>query len=288
MSKHTSFKIGGPADLFVYINNQANLLNILNLLKLYNINYFILGNGSNLLVSDTGYRGVVLKLVEEFENINLESKSEEKNIINCGSGISLSKACIFAMKNNLSGLEFAYGIPGTFGGALFMNAGAYGGEISDIILEATHINPTQEKIETLKKHDMNLSYRKSLYINNNFVITSAKILLNKDKKENIEARMKDIISRRKEKQPLEYPSAGSVFKRPENHYAAALIESCGLKGTSVGGAMVSTKHSGFIINHNKALAQDVCELIKIIKNKIYKQHKILLECEIKTLGDINI
>lgn len=283
LSKHTSFKIGGPADLFIYINNEQNLSDILKLFNLNNIPFFVLGNGSNLLVSDTGFRGVIIVLDHNFKNIKLDGESS----LICGSGVSLSQACIFAMKNNLSGLEFAYGIPGAFGGALFMNAGAYGSDMSNIINQATHID-LDGNINTLNKSDMNLSYRKSLYSEKNYIITSVKINLNKDSKENIKSRMEDIISRRKSKQPLEYPSAGSTFKRPVNNYAAALIESCNLKGVSIGDAMVSPKHSGFIINTGNATAQNICDLINLVKNRVFEQTGVLLECEVKTLGDIKI
>ncbi len=248
-----------------------------------NIPFFILGKGSNLLVADEGYKGVVISLESDFKNITRENE----NII-CAAGTSLAKACVFSMQNELSGLEFAWGIPGSCGGALFMNAGAYGNDISDVILEATHITP-DGKIETFTKDKMNLSYRKSVYSESNSIILSLKFGLSNSKKETVRSKMYEIISKRKSKQPLNYPSAGSTFKRPGGgYYAAALIESAGLKGTSVGGAMVSKKHSGFIVNTGNATAQDVIDLIYLIKEKIYKDFKVVMECEVKTLGNIKI
>ena len=200
----------------------------------------------------------------------------------------LSSLCMTALENSLTGLEFAYGIPGTVGGAVYMNAGAYGSDMSNVILEATHMNEKGE-LETLTKDEMELSYRKSIYSRKPFIITSMKLLLKKDDPKEIKKRMYEIISKRKSKQPLEYPSAGSTFKRPGNgFYAAALIESAGLKGTCVGDAEVSDKHSGFIVNKGGATANDIAELVKIVKEKVYKQNKINLECEIKTLGNIKI
>lgn len=192
------------------------------------------------------------------------------------------------MQNSLSGLEFAWGIPGTCGGALFMNAGAYGSEISDVILEATHITE-DGLLQTLTKENMNLSYRRSIYSDSPFTIVSMKLKLNDGLKENIRTKMYETILKRKTKQPLEYPSAGSVFKRPGNgYYAGALIQDAGLKGISIGGAMVSSKHSGFIVNTGNATAKDVSDLIKLVKEKVYTNSGILLECEVKTLGNIEI
>lgn len=283
LKKYTSFKIGGPADLFLHVKNIDSLKEILKKINFENIPFFILGKGSNLLVADEGYNGVVISLESDFKNITRENE----NIV-CSAGASLAKACVFSMQNELSGLEFAWGIPGSCGGALFMNAGAYGNDISDVILEATHITP-DGKIETITKNEMNLSYRKSIYCENNSIILSLKFGLLNSEKEAIKSKMYEIISKRKSKQPLNYPSAGSTFKRPGGgYYAAALIESAGLKGTSVGGAMVSTKHSGFIVNTGNATAKDVINLIYLIKDKIYKDFKVIMECEVKTLGNIKI
>lgn len=283
LKKYTSFKIGGNADVVIFPKNEGTLKALMKEIKKESLPYFVLGKGSNLLVADSGFRGVVLILDAEFKTIE-----KEGSILCCKAGAPLAKACVFAMQNGLSGLEFAWGIPGSCGGALYMNAGAYGSDMSNVILEATHLNEKGE-LETLTKDEMELSYRKSIYSKKPFIITSMKLLLKKDDPKEIKKRMYEIISKRKSKQPLEFPSAGSTFKRPGNgFYAAALIESAGLKGTSVGGAAVSSKHSGFIVNKGGATASDVADLVRIVKEKVYKQNKINLECEIKTLGDIKI
>ena len=254
MSKHTSFKIGGPADLFIEINTQIALLEILNILNEFNIPFYLLGNGSNLLVSDTGIRGVVLKLSKSFNDIKLIGRKK----ISCGAGISLAKLCLFAENNFLSGLEFLWGIPGTVGGAVFMNAGAYGKEIKDIIVSSIHITKQGKKVE-LNKDELDLSYRHSIYSKTNDIITEVNFELIKANQVYIRELMNDLMSRRKEKQPLEYPSAGSVFKRPIGNFAGLLIEECGLKGKTIGKAMVSEKHAGFIINIGNATCQNVLD-----------------------------
>lgn len=283
LKNHTSFKIGGPADLFIYVNNEFSLTELLKFMKSNGVPFFVLGNGSNLLVADNGYRGVVLSLSKGFKSIY-----KENNVVNCGAGVPLARACVFSMQNHLSGLEFAWGIPGSCGGALFMNAGAYGSDISNIVCEATHITP-EGVVQTLHKDDMKLSYRKSIYSENLLTVVSMKLELKDSSPELIRSQMYETILKRKSKQPLEYPSAGSVFKRPGNgYYAGALIEDAGLKGTSIGGAMVSTKHSGFIVNTGNATAKDISNLIRLVKEKVYDKSGILLECEVKTLGDIEI
>ncbi len=282
LKKYTSFKIGGSADLFITTQNQEQLKSILHLIDHEQIPFFVLGKGSNLLVSDDGYPGVVLSLGSEFKKIERNG-----NKITCGAAVSLAKACVFAMKNSLSGLEFAWGIPGSCGGALFMNAGAYGSDISDVVTKATHMTKSG-KTETLKKEEMKLSYRRSIYSENNFIITSMTFGLKNSKSDDIRSKMYEIINRRKSKQPLNYPSAGSIFKRPEGYYAGALIQEAGLKGFSVGGAMVSEKHSGFIVNKGGATARDVCDLIKTIKQRVHEKSGVTLECEVKTLGNLKI
>ena len=282
MKNHTSFKIGGPTDLFIYINNENSLKIIIKELNALNIPFFIIGNGSNLLVSDEGYRGVVLSLSKSEKILRLE----DGDSIICSAGISLAKACVFAMQNSLSGLEFAWGIPGTCGGALFMNAGAYGNDISNIIESSKYINKNGEE-KILNKDEMRLSYRKSFYSEfKGNCITSLTFKLKPFHLEKIKEKMYENIHKRKSKQPLDYPNAGSIFKRPEGHYAGTLIENAGLKGKSIGGAMVSPKHAGFIINTGGATAQDVKELIRYIKKTVFEKFGVLLECEIKTLGNI--
>ncbi len=283
LKKHTSFKIGGPADVFIYINNLNSAKVLINLINKKIVPFFILGNGTNLLVSDEGYRGIILSFAKCEKFLNLENE----NIISCSSGIPLARVCVFALQNSLSGLEFAWGIPGSCGGAVFMNAGAYGNDISDIVISCSHLDENGEE-KTLKKEALEFSYRKSFYSNKSFAITSLKFKLKKDDPKLIRQRMYENILKRKSKQPLEYPNAGSIFKRPEGHFTGALIEKCGLKGASCGGAAVSEKHSGFIINKGGAKAQDVINLIKFIKEKVYSKFGITLECEIKTLGNIEV
>ena len=284
MKKHTSFKIGGNADVFIYVNNIESLKIILGLITTENIPYFIIGNGTNLLVADDGFRGVVLNLQHGLKDIEI---NKEENTIYCEAGVPLNKVCVCALQNNLSGLEFAWGIPGTCGGALSMNAGAYGSDISNVIESSKHLTPSGTT-ETLSKNELNLSYRKSIFSDKPFIISSMKFKLQKANEKDIRAKMYENISKRKSKQPLEYPNAGSIFKRPNGYFAGALIEQSGFKGKFVGGAMVSPKHSGFIINTGKATASDVSNLIYLIKDKVYKEFGVILECEIKTLGNVNL
>ncbi len=281
LKKHTSFKIGGPADLFVYVNSIDNLKIILNYINTQNIPFFILGNGTNILASDEGFRGVVINLTKIPKKLSIENN----NIITCSSGVSLARVCVFALKNSLSGLEFAWGIPGSCGGALFMNAGAYGSDMSDIILEGSHIKEDGTE-EILMKDKLNLTYRKSYYSDKPFIITSIKMQLKNENSTIIRSKMYENILKRKTKQPLEFPNAGSIFKRPEGYYAGTLIEQCGLKGKKIGGAMVSPKHAGFIVNTGDATSADVCNLINLIKETVYKKTGVTLECEIKTLGNL--
>lgn len=283
LKKHTSFKIGGPADLFIYINNLSSGKALINLINKRNTPFFALGNGTNLLVSDEGYRGIILSFSKCEKVLSLENE----NIINCSSGIPLAKICVTALQSGLTGLEFAWGIPGSCGGALFMNAGAYGSDISNIILSCSHLLPDGTE-ETLNKDALELSYRKSFYSDKSLLITSMKFKLEKSDPKIIREKMYENISKRKSKQPLEYANAGSIFKRPEGYFAGALIEECGLKGKSFGGAMVSPKHSGFIVNTGNASAKDVIRLIRFIQEKVYNKFGVKLECEIKTLGNLEV
>ncbi|MDO4199935.1 MAG: UDP-N-acetylmuramate dehydrogenase [Clostridia bacterium] len=284
MKFHTSFKVGGNARLFIYIKNYECLALILKFIKENGLNFFILGKGTNLLVADSGYDGVVLSLLKSENKLNLIGQ----DTLSCTAGLPLAKVCVFAMKNNLSGLEFAWGIPGSCGGALYMNAGAYGEDISNIIIEANHIDE-KGNIQTLQAKDMELAYRKSYYSDKNFIISSMKFKLSPSSENEVKYKMFENIKKRKSKQPLEFPNAGSIFKRPGGgYYAGALIQDCNLKGFSVGGAMVSPKHAGFIVNTGGATANDVANLIKHIKESVRNNSGIELECEIKTLGDIKI
>ncbi|MEG1426479.1 MAG: UDP-N-acetylmuramate dehydrogenase, partial [Oscillospiraceae bacterium] len=247
MSRHTSFKIGGNADRFISVPKKSSLRAIICGAQKWNIPYMILGNGSNVLVGDAGISGAVLCLTGEFREIKLINDTT----IHCGAGASLAALCNFAKSNSLSGLEFAFGIPGTAGGAAYMNAGAYGGEMKDVLTACDHVTQDGE-IGRFSSEALHLSYRKSAYTDKKYIITDLILSLEKGMEEEISDKMEALLGKRKEKQPLEYPSAGSTFRRPEGYFAAALIEECGLKGEKVGGAVVSTKHSGFIINTGTA------------------------------------
>ena len=275
LSKHTTFKIGGVADTYVKVTSLSKLSTILKECRESDIDYMIIGNGSNILASDDGYRGVVIRLDGDFRKIALV----DDDTVYCGAGATLAALCKFALNNGLSGLEFAWGIPGSVGGAVFMNAGAYGGEMKDVVYSVNHLTKNGNPGRT-EKDDLQFGYRTSVYRQNNAIITGATLKLRKDNPEDIRARMDDYLGRRSSKQPLEYPSAGSVFKRPEGAYAGALIEQCGLKGHSHGGAQVSEKHAGFIINKANANANDVKSLIREVQTKVYDETGYNLECEL--------
>ena len=276
MSKHTSFKIGGSASLFITPSDDDALINLLEKCAQENVRTYILGNGSNILVSDEGIDAVVISMCRDEDQIQVS----DDGIISCSAGVSLMKVCRTALKNSLSGLEFAYGIPGSVGGAVYMNAGAYGGEIKDVIVSCKAVS-RDGVVTEFKKEDMLLGYRTSVFNSNDYIILSAKFRLIADNPDNIKSRMDDFMNRRKTKQPLEYPSAGSVFKRPEGYFAGALIEECGLKGKRIGGAEVSVKHSGFIINVGSATADDVMKLVEFVKETVKKEKGVELEPEIR-------
>lgn len=277
MRAHTTFKIGGEADIFIIPASPAALISAVKKCTELEIPYFILGNGSNLLVSDGGIEGAVISLA----GINGISAEGEK--ITCGAGAMLSSVCLKALSLSLTGLEFAYGIPGTAGGALYMNAGAYGGQMADVIESAECLTASGE-IKTLKKEDMRLCYRSSVFKKGGLIIISLTLALKKGDKAEIKAEMDELLNRRKQKQPLEYPSAGSTFKRPEGYFAGALIEKNGLKGLSVGGAQVSEKHAGFVINRGGATAADVKALIGKIQKKVFENDGVMLEPEVIFTG----
>ena len=277
MKSHTTFKIGGKADVFVLPESKKELTVLLKSAKINDIPVFLLGKGSNLLVSDGGIEGAVVSL-ERFDSI-----CATDNVIKCGAGVKLSALCGFALKNNLSGLEFAYGIPGSVGGALYMNAGAYGGEISQVVSGAYCIDADGNEV-FLKKDEMDLYYRNSAFKHNNLIILEVIFELKNGESSEIKAKMQDYIERRKEKQPLEYPSAGSTFKRPAGNFAGTLIEKNGLKGAKFGGAMVSTKHAGFIINFDNATANDVLSLMEKVRRTVLTGDNVLLEPEVIFVG----
>lgn len=275
LKDYTTFKIGGEAKVLIEISSSAALCEIMSLLEKLNVKYMILGRGSNILFDDKGYNGVILHIGSEYADIGIH-----ENIIRVKSGASLMSVCKAALEHGLSGLEFAYGIPGTVGGAVFMNAGAYGGEIKDILVSCDVID-REGSIKTVKVKDMDLSYRHSAFQSNGEVILSAVFKLDDTKsKSEIEEKMNDLLGRRKAKQPLEYPSAGSTFKRPAGYFAGKLIEDSGLKGYTVGKAAVSDKHSGFVINLGGATFKDVTTLIGDVQDKVLKDSGQFLECEV--------
>ncbi len=276
MAKHTTFKIGGNASLVVYPESEKQISEIVKAAKQVGIRLITIGNGSNLLVDDDGIDACVMILDEHFSDIRLI----DEETIYASAGAMLIKVCRFAYENGLSGLEFAYGIPGTCGGGAFMNAGAYGGEMKDVLVKCSHIDK-DGNIGCLENDDLKLSYRHSAYYDNDCIITGLYLKLNKGDKAEIKEKMDDLISRRRNKQPLEFPSAGSTFKRPEGYFAGALIEECGLRGRSAGGAQVSEKHCGFVINKGGATCKDVLELCKICSDTVYDKKGVKLEMEIR-------
>ena len=279
MSRHTTFKIGGPADLFIVVDTRDSFVKVLEAIKKVRIPFKILGNGSNLLVSDDGVKGIVLKLGDDFKRIQILCKERNKVKVFCGAGVLNSKFCIFAKENSLSGAEFLYGIPGTIGGAIYMNAGAYSCEIEDIIVFSESISDCG-KIINLSKEQMKFSYRKSVFSENKNVLMSGIFELIKSDTPKIELKMEQNMKKRKNSQPLNFPNAGSTFKRPKNNFASKLIDDCGLRGLKIGGAMVSEKHAGFIVNTGNAKCKDVLELIKIIKKIVLEKTGVLLDLEV--------
>ena len=279
MSRHTTFRIGGPADLFLTVPNAEALSAVCRKARENDVPLFVLGNGSNLLVSDDGFRGAVLTLGDDFRTISPEGNSA----VRCGAGVSLSTLCTWAKNSGLSGLEFAWGIPGSVGGAAFMNAGAYGHSVSEIITSCSHLAPDGTH-GSFSAEQLAFGYRRSAYSAGGSVVTLVCFQLSPGDKAVVSSQMDDYLERRKAKQPLELPSAGSVFKRPEGHFAGALIEQCGLRGKRIGGASVSEKHAGFIVNLGGASCADVTRLIELIQETVLRQTGVALECEIRFLG----
>ena len=276
MKNHTSFKIGGVADYLVMPQTITQLKALLTLINATNTPFFVMGNGSNLLVAESGIRGIVIKTTA-IKHLKIDGAK-----ITAGAGVLLSKLANEALKKSLSGLEFSHGIPGTFGGGVVMNAGAYGGELKDVIIETQYLDEHNE-IKTLTNHKY--SYRHSIFTDNpKWIVLESTALLKLDDPKNIKAKMDEFALQRKTKQPLELPSAGSVFKRPEGYFAGKLIDDCGLRGFSIGDAQVSPKHCGFIVNNKNATADDVMNLIKQIQNKVKNKYGIKLTTEIKYVG----
>lgn len=281
MALHTTFRIGGPADRLVTVETEAQLSLVLRLVREQGLPYMTLGRGSNLLVSDKGVRGVVLRLGGEFGKISL---CEDGCSLRAGAAAPLMSLCSFACDHALSGLEFAYGIPGSVGGAVYMDAGAYGGEMRDVIRSVTHMTP-EGGLVTVPREELSFAYRKSRYTGGKDIILFAEYELRPGDRAAIGEKMTELMDRRKEKQPYDMPSAGSVFKRPQNGYAAALIEECGLKGRRVGGAQVSEKHAGFIVNLGGATCEEVLKLIELVREEVTKQTGTKLECEVRVTGE---
>ena len=279
MNRHTTFRIGGPADYFLLPSTAEEVKKILEICKKKELPYFILGNGSNLLVSDEGYRGVIIQLYRNYGGITVEGTN-----IRAGAGALLSQIASAAKNASLTGFEFAGGIPGTLGGAVVMNAGAYGGEMKDVLKEVT-VMTEQGEIMTIPAEKLEMGYRTSLVKKAGYLVLEAVISLKAGDVEEIKAIMKDLTEKRVSKQPLEYPSAGSTFKRPEGYFAGKLIMDAGLRGYQVGGAQVSEKHCGFVINKGNATAADVCGLMKDVQKKVQEQFGVTLEPEVKFLGE---
>ncbi len=281
MSKHTSFKIGGNAEYFIKVKSIQELKNILLLANKNNIPVTIVGNGTNLLVRKGGIKGFVLKLV--FNEFKIKRNANEV-LITAEAGMSLAALSAIALKEEIMGLEFLSGIPGTIGGAIRMNAGAYGTEMKDIVLK-TKVMSYDGKVKTLTLEEQHFSYRNSIFSNNKYIILETTLKLQKGKKEEIESKMKEYSLHRKESQPLEYPNAGSTFKRVDGMITAKLIDDCGLKGINVGDAEVSRKHAGFVINKGNASAEDVLNLTTIVKEKVKEKFGVNIELEILVLGE---
>ena len=278
MSRHTTFKIGGPADYFLMPDKDTDVGRIVKICKESAIPYFILGNGSNLLVGDGGYRGAVIQIYKNMSAVTVEGTE-----ITVQAGALLSSVAAAAKNAALTGFEFAGGIPGTMGGAVVMNAGAYGGEMKDVLTEVTVMDEEGE-IVTLPADKLELGYRTSIIKTAGYIVLEAKLQLKEGNPEVIRETMKDLTIRRTTKQPLEYPSAGSTFKRPEGYFAGKLIMDSGLAGYQVGGAQVSEKHCGFVINKDNATAADVCRLIRDVQDRVKEQFGVTLEPEVKFLG----
>lgn len=286
MAKHTSFKIGGKADAFIVVNTVDELSNLLKVLTEKNAEYLLVGNGSDLLVSDSGYPGIVIKLAGNFENIVFDDEKDEKEFsrITAGAAISLARLSNYLMERGLTGFEFASGIPGTLGGAIYMNAGAYGGEMKDVVRKVSLLSPDGEKIVERSCEDMNFQYRNSSIQADNYIVLSVELALPNDEKKKISDRINELRDKRNSKQPVNFPSAGSTFKRPKDGFAAALIDEAGLRGFRVGDAQVSEKHTGFVVNVGTASAEDVLNVMRHVQKTVYEKNGIMLEPEVKLIN----
>ena len=279
MKNHTSFKIGGPADLMIIPNGEKEIIESIRFCRDNNIRHFIMGNGTNLLVKDSGIRGVVIKIGNGFDKIDIHGDK-----IICESGALLSTVGRCGLKESLTGFEFASGIPGTVGGAITMNAGAYGGEMKDIVIKVKVLDKNNNIVE-FKNEDMDFRYRGSKVVDEELVVLAAEFQLEKGEYSKIEEKMRDLTYRRTSKQPLELPSGGSTFKRPAGHFAGKLIDDAGLRGLRYGDAQVSEKHCGFVVNKGEATFEDIFTLIKTVQKIVNDKFDIVLEPEIKIIGD---
>lgn len=279
MKGHTTFRVGGPADYFVTPGEKEEIMAVLKCCREQRMPYYIVGNGSNLLVSDQGYRGVIIQIFKSMSRVECKG-----NTITAQAGALLSVVAGRALKEELTGFEFAAGIPGTLGGACVMNAGAYGGEMKDVLKRVTVLTAEGELL-TLQRHELELGYRTSIIAKKNYIVLEAVLDLEKGDQESIRFRMEELGNKRSAKQPLEYPSAGSTFKRPEGYFAGKLIQDAGLRGFQVGGAQVSEKHCGFVINKDKASAADIAELMHQVSERVEEKFGVRLEAEVKRLGE---
>lgn len=280
LKNHTTFKIGGNCIALIEPREVSDIVETIKICRENSIKFFVIGNGSNLLVPDEGYNGVIIKLKSEFSTIQVEG---EYLIVN--SGAKLSEVYTVAYENSLTGFEFASGIPGTIGGAIYMNAGAYGGEMKDIVESVEVLDLDNFELRELKNEELEFSYRKSIIQRKNYIVTTIKLKLQKGNKEEIKAVYEDLRERRNSKQPLNFGSAGSTFKRPEGHFASKLIEDAGLKGYHINDAWVSEKHSGFVVNKGNASYKEVTELIEYVQNVVFEKFGVKLETEVRILKD---
>jgi UDP-N-acetylmuramate dehydrogenase len=279
MSKHTTMKVGGTVDIMVIPNTTDEIIDVIKYAKENNIPVRVLGNGSNVIVSDLGVEGIIIKIT-----CNMSNACVNGEYITAAAGTSMPKIAVIAKQNCLSGFEFACGIPGTIAGGVKMNAGAYGGQLSDVFESCKYLDD-ELNIKEVKSEDMNYSYRHSIFIENpGYVILEVKLKLNKSNEEEIDKKMKENNLSRKTKQPLEYPSAGSVFRRPEGYFVGKLVQDSNLRGVSVGGAQVSEKHTGFVINKEKATCEDIMNLIKLIQKTVYEKFNVELKTEVEFIG----
>lgn len=280
MKKHTTFRIGGPADFFVTPEDESQFLAAVMACRQEGVPYYILGNGSNLLVSDKGYRGTVIETEKALCRLEVQD-----HILKAGAGILLSALSKEAMRRSLTGLEAASGIPGTLGGGVVMNAGAYGFELKDV-LRSVKVLDKEGQVRTIPAEELKLGYRYSLIPEAGHIVLEASLQLDRGDQDKIRARMEELAIQRRSKQPLEYPSAGSTFKRPEGHFAGKLIDEAGLRGFRVGGAQISEKHCGFVINRGDATAEDVMELCRQVQERVFRQFGVNMDMEIRKLGDL--